>query len=137
MKALVHQLEMPQAIDARGVLLLLYRRRVSILIFAATCAALFTAVAILATPRYRSSTVLIAAGSSRSVGLGSVTSALGDLGGLASLAGLNVGGPNSETQEALGVLRSRAFTQEFIQREHLLPILFAKKWDASRNQWKV
>lgn len=123
--------------DARGVLLLLYGRRIWILVCIIVCALLFAAVAFLSAPRYRASTVIIAANTSRSVGLGSLTSNLGELGGLASLAGLNIGNENSETEEALGVLRSRAFTQDFIQRENLLPILFAKRWDASRGTWKV
>jgi uncharacterized protein involved in exopolysaccharide biosynthesis len=34
-------------------------------------------------------------------------------------------------------LRSRQFTERFISDHNLLPKLFAKKWDAANNKWKV
>jgi LPS O-antigen subunit length determinant protein (WzzB/FepE family) len=53
---------------------------------------------------------------------------LGQLGGLASLAGINLGGSNSNTAEPLAVLRSREFAREFIEHENLMPLLFKEKW---------
>ena len=51
---------------------------------------------------------------------------LGDIGGLASLAGgLSQGG---DKNEALALLRSRAFTEKFIVAENLLPVLFPDEW---------
>jgi uncharacterized protein involved in exopolysaccharide biosynthesis len=86
------------------------------------------------TPIYRSTTILVASNASQnSGGLGS---ALGDLGGIASLAGLNVGSRTSVTEEALAVLRSREFTERFIVDEGIMTRLFFKKWDAASNQWK-
>jgi len=62
---------------------------------------------------------------------------LGQLGGLASLAGINIGGAGGKkSDEALEYLRSRTFTAGFIQRHGLMPILFANKWDSARNQWR-
>ena len=135
MNTSVYQGDGPQVMDARGVLLLLFNRRLWILISTITFAALFAAVAFLSTPRYRASTVLIPASRRNMLGVHSLPSALG--GGLASLAGLSVGGANPDTQEALGVLRSRAFTQDFIQRNNLLPVLFSSKWNASTGKWRV
>jgi uncharacterized protein involved in exopolysaccharide biosynthesis len=83
------------------------------------------------TPMYRSEVVFSPADSSS--GLGD----LGQLGGLASLAGINIGGAGGKkSDEALEYLRSRAFTAGFIQRHGLMPILFAKKWDPARKQWR-
>ena len=48
--------------------------------------------------------------------------ALGQLGGLASLAGVNIGGGGN--QEPLAVLRSKGFAREFITEQDLMPVLF-------------
>jgi hypothetical protein len=62
----------------------------------------------------------------------SVTQALG---GLSALAGAG-SGLSDEVREALAILRSRSLIEAFIQEEHLLPVLFEGKWDASENSWK-
>jgi uncharacterized protein involved in exopolysaccharide biosynthesis len=83
-------------------------------------------------PRYRSEVVVFPAESSSGLG-----SELGQLGGLASLAGINIGGAGGrKSEEALEYLRSRTFTAGFIQRHALMPLLFANKWDSARNQWR-
>jgi uncharacterized protein involved in exopolysaccharide biosynthesis len=58
----------------------------------------------------------------------------GGLGGLASLAGLDVG--DNKSAEALGVLRSREFAASFIEDLNLLPVFYAKRWDAAAKRWK-
>ena len=89
------------------------------------------ALAFVLTPKYRAEVVIEPADSSS--GLGD----LGQLGGLASLAGINIGGGMSKKSDAaLEYLRSRTFTAGFIQRHGLMPLLVAKKWDAARNQWR-
>ena len=61
---------------------------------------------------------------------------MGSLGGLASLAGFTIGTGNQETEESLAVLRSQQFTEAFIEDQHLMPKLFAKRWDANAGKWK-
>jgi uncharacterized protein involved in exopolysaccharide biosynthesis len=95
----------------------------------------FAAFAFLSTPIYRASTVFIAAGNNGSE-LGSGNSALGQLGGLTALTGLDVGEADSQTQEALAVLKSREFTEAFIRDENLMPELFPTRWDAAAGHWK-
>jgi uncharacterized protein involved in exopolysaccharide biosynthesis len=63
-----------------------------------------------------------------------LSSQLSGLGGLASLAGLNVS--SGSNAEPLAVLTSREFTSSFITELDLLPVLFPKKWDASNKRWK-
>jgi uncharacterized protein involved in exopolysaccharide biosynthesis len=96
----------------------------------------FAIAAFTITPIYRAATVLVPASSERGSS-GILVSALGQLGGLASLAGISVGSGDAEIEEALAVLRSRQFTERFIAENNLLPKLFAKKWDATSNKWKV
>jgi len=57
---------------------------------------------------------------------------LGSLGGLASLAGLTLGG---NTSEPLAVLESRDLAREFVEQQNLLPVFFARRWDAKLARW--
>ena len=61
-----------------------------------------------------------------------LASPLGSLGGLASLGGISVGG---STSEPLAVLESRDLAREFIEQQNLLPVLFARQWDAKLARW--
>ncbi len=62
------------------------------------------------------------------------SSVLGQFGGLATLAGISVGG--GKTQEPLAILRSREFARQFIEAHNLLPLLFKGKWDSSKGGWR-
>jgi len=122
------------SIDTREVLARLRSRRWLVLGCVAVCSAALTSAAFLMTPVYRSSTILVPANTGQ--GSGGLGSALGELGGIASLAGINIGSRGSITEEALAVLRSREFTERFIMEEKLMPRLFASKWDTARGDWK-
>lgn len=94
----------------------------------------FTIAAFVITPVYRAATVLVPAGTDR--GAEALGSALGQIGGLASMVGLDLGSKRYETEEALTIVRSRRFTEDFIRDHNLTPKLFARRWDAKSNQWK-
>lgn len=84
-------------------------------------------------PMYRADVVVSPVDSSSGA-----SSLAGQLGGLASIAGINMGGGGSKkSDEALEYLRSRTFTANFLQHHGLMPLLFARKWDAVRNQWRA
>jgi uncharacterized protein involved in exopolysaccharide biosynthesis len=97
--------------------------------------ALLTTAAFVLTPIYRASIVLIPAKSDKDTDLGG--SGLGGIGGVASLVGINLGGGDSLTEEALAVLKSREFTQKFIDDHNLMPVLYAKIWDPRAQRWTV
>lgn len=61
---------------------------------------------------------------------------MGNLGGLASLAGVNMGG-GGRSYEAQAVLQSRDLTRTFIEQRQLLPILFADQWDSTQGAWRI
>jgi uncharacterized protein involved in exopolysaccharide biosynthesis len=63
------------------------------------------------------------------------SSMISQFSGLASLAGVSLGG-NGSTEENLAVLNSKIFLWGFIEKNNLIPVLFARKWDASQNKWK-
>ncbi|SUP91928.1 OtnB protein [Vibrio owensii] len=60
----------------------------------------------------------------------------GQLGGLAALAGVNIGGSeSSQTDLAIQVMKSRQFIEEFINKHELLvPLMAAKDWDINNNK---
>jgi uncharacterized protein involved in exopolysaccharide biosynthesis len=98
--------------------------------------AVFAAAAFLKTPVYRATTVLAPSGT-QSSGRGLLNSALGELGGVAALAGISVGSPDPQTEEALAVLKSRELTESFVREWNLMPKLFAGRWDATNHRWKA
>ena len=82
---------------------------------------------------YKSEALLAPAEQDKAGGLGALA---GQFGGLASLAGVNLGagGGVDKTQMALEVLKSRQFTSEFIQKHNLLPDLMAvESWNREKN----
>lgn len=117
----------------RYLILLLIRRRwwiAGIIVLSTMVAGI---IAFTVTPIYQASTTLVPAGNG-DVPTG-VGAALGQLGGLAELAGLQ--GPQDKTVvEAIALLKSREFTEKFIRDENLLPALFSDRWDPALRQWK-
>lgn len=94
---------------------------------------LSVAYALLATEWYRAEVLLMPATSKSASGL---SSQLGQLSGLASLAGINIG-KDGNSAEPLAVLKSRDFARSFIDELGLLPVLFADDWDAQAGKWKL
>jgi uncharacterized protein involved in exopolysaccharide biosynthesis len=90
-------------------------------------AVLSATYAVLATEWYRSE-VLLAPAEGRDA-----SPLQGQLGGLAALAGMSVGGGDSV--EAVATLKSREFARDFIEDEGLLTVLFADEWDADAERW--
>ena len=97
----------------------------------------FTVLSYHLTPIYRGITILAPADTEKN-GMGSagLGSALGSIGGFAALAGLGIGGNDFATEEAVAVLKSRRLTEEFIEKNNLLPEFFPKLWDAQAGHWK-
>lgn len=83
---------------------------------------------------YQASTLL--APTSSEGGAGGLAQVAGQLGGLASLAGINLGsGGTDKTSLALEVLKSRLFLENFIDKYQLLiPLMAAENWDRINNK---
>jgi uncharacterized protein involved in exopolysaccharide biosynthesis len=83
---------------------------------------------------YKSEALLAPADSEQSSGgLGALA---GQFGGLASMAGINLGGGGGvdKTQMAIEVMKSRQFTSDFIQNHNILPdLMAAEKWNLADN----
>ena len=70
---------------------------------------------------------------------GGLSGALGQLGGLASLAGVSIGGTDStESQIAQEIMRSWSFIENFIAENELAVEVFAaKNWDKGSNKLQI
>lgn len=82
---------------------------------------------------YKADALLAPAESSNGGGLSKMA---GQLGGLAALAGVNLGGgETSQTDLAVQVMKSRQFVDAFINKHDLLvPLMAAKDWDLVNNK---
>lgn len=96
--------------------------------------AVATAIAFYLPPIYRSEVTLAPVTPEES---GRLSALAGELGGIASLAGINIGSGGSSADKAIAVLKSRAFTDAFIKDEQLLPVLFSDIWDHQKQMWLV
>lgn len=106
------------------------------LVAATTLVAMVLAVivAFSVTERFEGVVAMVDADRSRT---GSLSAAmLGQLGGLAGLAGFDISKFAGGTGSARAVLNSRMLVEEFIARNHLLPVLFPDDWDAAGKRWK-
>ena len=81
---------------------------------------------------YKADTLLAPAASSGNGGLARMA---GQLGGLAAIAGVNLGGSEaSQTELAAQVMQSRQFLEYFIDKYDLwVPLMAVQKWDAENN----
>ncbi|GAC06778.1 lipopolysaccharide biosynthesis protein [Paraglaciecola agarilytica NO2] len=81
---------------------------------------------------YKSEALLAPADSDQQGGLSGLS---GQLGGLASLAGVNLGGGKTDkTALAIEILKSREFFAKFAEKHNILPDLMAvKEWDMATN----
>ena len=111
---------------------LLSRNRWWILICVLTMTAAAIAVVLFSRPVYRVTAILTPVPHGREIGGSKMSS-----GAIATLAsGLGIGGPRNENaQEALAVLRSRAFTEKFIIDDELMQKLYPNKWNAKTKTW--
>jgi len=67
----------------------------------------------------------------------SLSSSLGQLSGLSSMASVaGVSLPSADAGEPLAFLKSKDFVRAFIVDNDLLPVLYAKRWDAANHRWK-
>lgn len=97
------------------------------------CTLLFGVAASVRPKQYEAQSVVAPVANGSAGAIGSVTS---QLGGLASLAGINVGADKQET-ESIAVLQSEALAASYIRDNNLLPVLYAGIWDLNRGEWKA
>jgi uncharacterized protein involved in exopolysaccharide biosynthesis len=101
--------------------------------FTFICTIIAVAYALLATPIYKAEVLLAPVEEESSQGgLGSFAS---QYGGIASLAGINLGGSSSNIETNIATLKSREFIYRFIKDNELMPVLFEDMWDKGKKAW--
>jgi uncharacterized protein involved in exopolysaccharide biosynthesis len=115
-----------EEIDLRSLLRLMWRGRLWIAIFVVTFAALAATHAFLSERIYRASTLVAVRSDDLSGTLGVLR---GQLGGLASLAGIGSGASGGRRQEFIGYLKSRALARAFVEKQQLTRLFYASLWD--------
>lgn len=121
-------------IELRDIFSILWRGKWTIVAFTVAFAAAGVAYALYKPNIYKAS-VLLAPTQDESA-----TSRLsGQLGGLASLAGISLGGGvGDQTVMTKEVLQSRAFLTDFIHRHNLsIPLMATEAWDREREKWVI
>ncbi len=122
-------------IDLRELFGVLWSDKIKIIVITAIFAvgSVFYALSI---PNQYKATALLAPAQSDGGGLSSV---LGQLGGLASLAGVSIGdGESSESQIAQEIMRSWSFVEGFItDNEIAVEVYAAEGWNRESNQLKI
>ncbi len=110
-------------VDLAAIVRAAWKHKLLVMIVTGIAALIAAAVSLLATPIYRADIVVTDV---REAGLGSAVSSsmLGQLGGLAGIAGFNLGGTANKTQVNQAVLKSRNLVEQFIERNGLIDALF-------------
>ena len=111
-----------------------WQRKWIALSIAATFFLLSAILAFALSPIYRVEMLLLPASTDQSTRLSAVAN---QFGGLASLAGIDLGSPGNNAQEAIAMLTSRSLLASFIEEKDLLPVLFADQWDSNAGRWSV
>lgn len=89
-------------------------------------------IALTSTEIYRSEVLLAPAGDEETGG--GLAALAGQFGGLASMAGINIGG-GSDTATAIATLKSRQFLLPFLHEKELRKTLFRNQWDNETKSW--
>jgi uncharacterized protein involved in exopolysaccharide biosynthesis len=126
-----------QEIRVRDLYALFARSKWLIIGLTAAMTAAAIAAAFILPKEYRATTVLapVTPDQNGKMESGSLGSVISQFSGLASMVGL--GEENSEEAQDVATLKSQVLTRRFIQENNLLPILYAKKWDARTGHWRT
>ncbi|MCF8080931.1 MAG: hypothetical protein K9K88_16750 [Desulfobacterales bacterium] len=120
-------------IDLLDLWRVLWKNKWLIVLITVLSTAVALAAALWMTPIYRSEALLAPATDGHEDGM----SRLGQFGGIAAMAGIDIGTMGGPKEEAIALLKSRALTEEFIEDEGLMKILYDEKWNEETQQWEV
>lgn len=120
-------------IDLAELFAELWRSKLLIALFTLIFAGASVALALYLPNIYRADTLLAPAAAAPKGGLGGLA---GQFGGLASLAGINLGAAGTDkTALAMETVRSREFISRFIENNQaLVPLMAAKGWDQNSGE---
>lgn len=122
-----------EVVSFKAMFAMLWRTKWFIVVFTGLVCAATVLYAIKLPNVYRASAIYLPKGADDAGGLSQLA---GQFGGLASMAGINIGGGGADkTAAALEFMKSRAFLQAFIEKRDLfVPILAAEGWDQASKK---
>lgn len=82
---------------------------------------------------YRAEIIILPVSENQGGG-GVLSNIAAQFGGFASLAGIDLSGGKASAN--IAILKSREFTNKYIEENNLLPVLFDELWDPATNNWK-
>ncbi|MDP5211686.1 Wzz/FepE/Etk N-terminal domain-containing protein [Pseudoalteromonas tunicata] len=121
-----------KSINSVFVQLFNYKWLIILIVFVSSMSSIFFAIK---KPNvYTAKAMLVPAKSNEGGGLAKLA---GQFGGLASMAGVSLGGDSGDdTEVALELVKSRSFLQLFIEKRELLPYLLAvTSWDSEQKKY--
>jgi uncharacterized protein involved in exopolysaccharide biosynthesis len=124
--------DIDQGMNLIDIGFVVWRNKWLVIVTIALCVGLAVLYVLKAEPWYRAEVLVKLAESKQAQGL--LGQLGGGVGGLASLAGLDMG--SNKSAEPIAVLKSRELAGAFIESQDLLPVFFADNWDAAGKHWK-
>jgi uncharacterized protein involved in exopolysaccharide biosynthesis len=106
-------------IDVAPLFWIIWDQKYLVLAFSLLCGAIAVILALRAVPMYRAQVIVTQV---RDTGMGPGGSLMGQLGGLASIAGLNLNS-NGQEAERSAVIASRGLVEAFVNRYDLAPLI--------------
>lgn len=127
-----HNLSADDEIDVHEMITILWRSKWLITAFTLVLTVISGIYSISLPDIYKAEAVLAPSEESQGGGLAGM---VGNLGGLASLAGVNLAAGNADkTTIAIEILQSRAFLTEFVEKHDILPeIMAVKEWNPQQG----
>jgi uncharacterized protein involved in exopolysaccharide biosynthesis len=115
-------MEKDKEIDVASLFWIIWDQKYLVLAFSLVCGVIATILALRAAPLYRAQVIVTQV---RDTGMNSGGSLMGQLGGLASIAGLNLNS-NGQEAERSAVIGSRGLIDAFVRRYELTPLINGK-----------
>ncbi|MBH0025397.1 MULTISPECIES: Wzz/FepE/Etk N-terminal domain-containing protein [unclassified Pseudoalteromonas] len=123
------------ALDLVELWLILWNKKWLIIVLSFLSCAGILAYSLTLPNMYKSSVLLSPQQEQQSSGLSSLA---GQFGGLASVAGINLGGSSDKTAVYLEIIKSKDFLYKFIEKNNVKVNLFAaKKWDKDTEELEL
>jgi len=125
-----------EQVSLKEVIQVLWARRWRAAGFTTALVVLVAIISLIVPKKYEATITVAAVSQTPGSQMGGLSSMMSQFGGLASLAGLSLN-VNSHKEETVAVLQSRDLTEQYIQQNNLLPVLYPRLWDARLKRWKT
>lgn len=131
----VPQREGEDPVDLVSLVAVLWESWKLVAVVVVLCAAIAAAISLQMQKIYTAQALVMPSAKGSGNGVGGAMR--NQFGGLAALAGIDLGASGAQKEEALAVLNSPGFAREFIRQENLMPVLFAERWNSATGKWRA